>query len=83
MQSMSGPVANTIVRAPTPSTDPGLGAESGWLGTSYGLTMPMPLLLEPTPPSEAFREPLRGMAVREVCEPEVFRLFFGRKIRRY
>lgn len=72
-------VANPTLRAPTPA-EPGLAAESGWLGTSYGVTMPAPF--EATPQSEAFQEPLRGMAVREVREPEVFRLFFGRNIRR-
>ena len=81
MRPMPSPVANAVPRAPTPSADPGVAAESRWLGTSYGVTMPVPL--EATPPSEAFQEPLRGMAVREVREPEVFRLFFGRKIRRY
>lgn len=36
-----------------------------------------PADLEPSRPSEPFREPLRGMAVREVQEPDVFRHFFG------
>ena len=56
-------------------------AESRWLGTSWGVTMPVPL--EPTPQPEPFKESLRGLAVREVREPEVFRLFFGRKLRAY
>lgn len=30
------------------------------------------------PPSEPFREVVEGLATREVHEPEVFRLFFGR-----
>lgn len=36
-----------------------------------------PAELEPMPASEPFREPLHGLAVREVIEPEVFRHFFG------
>src|SRR5690348_16632884 len=38
-----------------------------------------PAELEPAaPPTEPFREALEGLAVREVQEPEIFRLFFGR-----
>jgi hypothetical protein len=38
-----------------------------------------PADLEPAPAStEPFHEPLRGLAVREVREPEVFRHFFER-----
>ena len=38
-----------------------------------------PAELEPAPVlTEPFREPLEGLAVREVREPEIFRLFFGR-----
>ena len=37
-----------------------------------------PAELEPLPvPTEPFREALKGLAVREVREPEIFRLFFG------
>lgn len=34
--------------------------------------------LDALPPSEPFRETLAGLSTREVHEPEVFRLFFGR-----
>ena len=78
MNFLPTPVAFPIGRAPTQPAEP-RAAESGWLGTSYGVTMPAPF--EPAPPSEAFNEPLRGMAVREVREPEVFRLFFGGKVK--
>jgi len=37
-----------------------------------------PAELESTPPSQPFREPVKGVAVREVTEPDVFRHFFGR-----
>jgi hypothetical protein len=43
----------------------------------------MPVPFEPAPQSGPFMESLRGLAVREVKEPEVFRLFFGRKLRPY
>ncbi len=36
-----------------------------------------PADLEPDRPPQPFQEPLRGMAVREVIEPDVFRHFFG------
>ncbi len=36
-----------------------------------------PADLEPQRPPQPFREPLHGMAVREVIEPDVFRHFFG------
>jgi hypothetical protein len=37
-----------------------------------------PAELERPVPSRPFREPLKGVAVREVDEPDVFRHFFGR-----
>ena len=36
-----------------------------------------PADLDATPPSQPFREPVDGMAIREVLEPDVFRHFFG------
>ncbi len=36
-----------------------------------------PAELEPMAASEPFREPLHGLAIREVSEPDVFRHFFG------
>lgn len=36
-----------------------------------------PAELEPAAPSKPFREPMQGMAIREVEEPDVFRHFFG------
>jgi hypothetical protein len=37
-----------------------------------------PAELERPAPSQPFREPLHGVAIREVLEPDVFRHFFGR-----
>ena len=37
-----------------------------------------PAGLEPMSTSQPFREPLEGVAIREVMEPDVFRHFFGR-----
>ena len=37
-----------------------------------------PADLEPAVASGPFREPLDGLAIREVVEPDVFRHFFGR-----
>ena len=37
-----------------------------------------PAELEPASVSQPFREPLEGVAIREVMEPDVFRHFFGR-----
>ncbi len=36
-----------------------------------------PAALEPMSVSQPFREPLEGVAIREVMEPDVFRHFFG------
>ncbi len=36
-----------------------------------------PADLEPVSVSQPFREPLEGVAIREVMEPDVFRHFFG------
>ncbi len=45
-------------------------------GTHYRDTVPSALL--PLMPSTPFREPLNGMAVREVTDADFFRHFFGR-----
>ena len=37
-----------------------------------------PAALEPMAASQPFQEPLEGVAMREVMEPDVFRHFFGR-----
>jgi hypothetical protein len=42
----------------------------------YGDTIPSALL--PLLPSTPFREPLSGLAVREVMDADVFQHFFGR-----
>jgi hypothetical protein len=36
-----------------------------------------PAELDTAPASQPFREPLQGVAIREVTEPDVFRHFFG------
>lgn len=41
----------------------------------------MPAGLDTPRPSQPFEEPLRGMAIREVIEPQVFAHFFGRRPR--
>ena len=50
--------------------------------TSAPVTSPWdatrPAELEQAAPSRPFREPLKGVAIREVDEPDVFRHFFGR-----
>ena len=45
-------------------------------GTPWDATRPAGL--EPMSASPPFREPLAGVAIREVMEPDVFRHFFGR-----
>ena len=45
-------------------------------GTVWDTTRPAEL--ERPAPSQPFREPLKGVAIREVLEPDVFRHFFGR-----
>jgi hypothetical protein len=52
-------------RAFTPST-----FGNAWCATQHSD-------LQDLPEPQAFKEPLRGMAVREVHEPEVFSHFFG------
>lgn len=44
-------------------------------GTAWDATRPA--TLDTLPASDPFREPVRGVAVREVIEPDVFRHFFG------
>jgi hypothetical protein len=38
-------------------------------------TLPMPF--EPTPEPVTFCEPLQGLSMRDLHEPEIFRAFFG------
>ncbi len=57
--------ANTGTRCAEAEADP---------AAAWGITMPAGLDM-PVQPSP-FREPLRGMVMREVTEPEVFRFFF-------
>ena len=59
------PTDTAAGRAFTPST-----FGNAWSATERGD-------LHDLPAPQAFREPLRGMAVREVHEPEVFSHFFG------
>jgi hypothetical protein len=59
------PTVSAAARAFTPST-----FGNAWSATERGD-------LHDLPAPQAFHEPLRGMAVREVHEPEVFSHFFG------
>ncbi len=45
-------------------------------GTAWDSTRPAEL--DRPAPSQPFREPVKGVAIREVLEPDVFRHFFGR-----
>ena len=44
-------------------------------GKPWDITMPAEL--DSPRPSQPFEEPMRGMAIREVIEPQIFRHFFG------
>lgn len=44
---------------------------------AFDLTMPADLETNKRPASRPFSEPLRGLSMREVIEPDVFRHFFG------
>jgi hypothetical protein len=44
--------------------------------TCWDNTCPAPF--DAAPPSQPFREPVQGLAMREVNEPDIFRHFFGR-----
>ncbi len=48
-------------------------------GSPWDITMPAEL--DSPRPSQPFEEPLRGMAIREVIEPQVFTHFFGKPAR--
>jgi hypothetical protein len=49
-------------------------------GAPWDITMPAGL--DSPRPSQPFEEPMRGMAIREVIEPQIFRHFFGTGRRR-
>jgi hypothetical protein len=42
---------------------------------SWAETMPVPFEAQQEP--AAFREPFHGLSVRDIDEPEIFRVFFG------
>lgn len=44
-------------------------------GSPWDITMPADLDVQR--PSQPFREPMRGLVLREVIEPDIFRHFFG------
>jgi hypothetical protein len=51
-------------------TEEAHGATPSWAET-------MPAAFDATPEPVAFREPLEGLSMRDIDEPEIFRLFFG------
>jgi hypothetical protein len=73
LPSLSGSLARRLVLlGAARAADPGRFVASGnaWDSTR-------PAELESIAASAPFREPLDGLAVREVSEPDVFRHFFG------
>ena len=52
--------------------------QSGVNSSSAAWDSTRPAPFEAAPMSAPFREPMHGVAIREVIEPEVFRHFFGR-----
>lgn len=60
-----------VVRGTPPRNDAPGSATAAWIET-------LSSELDFTPPSEPFSEPLKGLHTREVHEPDIFRLFFGR-----
>ena len=76
MPSFAGSLAQRLVhrgaRQPRGANDSEFmtGGASSWDNT-------LPVPFEPTPVATPFREPLEGLATREVVEPDVFRHFFG------
>jgi hypothetical protein len=60
--------------APRGANDSAFGAASAFQ-SPWDATMPASL--DAGPESQPFREPLDGMVMREVNEPDVFRHFFG------
>jgi hypothetical protein len=54
---------------------PALRAKAGDFNTAWGVTMPAHLDTAPQP--APFRETIRGLATREMNEPELFKHFFG------
>jgi hypothetical protein len=75
LPSLAGSLAKRLISRG--SFGPGRGA----LGEPPQTTMPwdntQPAELESVVASQPFREPVQGVAIREVLEPEVFRHFFG------
>jgi hypothetical protein len=60
-----------VVRGTRPGDEQPGSAAAAWIET-------LSSEFDFTPPSEPFREPLKGLHTREVHEPDIFRLFFGR-----
>jgi hypothetical protein len=63
-------------RPVVPAIAPGAAGEPGSTGPApWDLTLPAGL--DNLPPVQTFGESLRGLVMREVIEPSVFRRFFG------
>ena len=70
MPSLAGALAERRKAAVGPGQRLPFAATNAWDETR-------PAELDPTFASQPFQEPLSGLAIREVCEPDVFRHFFG------
>ncbi|MDP9044761.1 MAG: hypothetical protein M3O01_08135 [Pseudomonadota bacterium] len=75
LPSFAGSLTQRLVhRAPRGANDsaflPSASGPAAWDNT-------LPAALDPALVSQPFREPLEGLATREVIEPDVFRHFFG------
>lgn len=75
LPSLAGAVAARRLQAALRAGDARAAAPAFSSAPVWDATRPAEL--EPAPASEPFREPLRGLAIREVTEPDVFRHFFG------
>jgi hypothetical protein len=76
LPSFAGSLSKRLVSHPPRGANDSafMGAQPGRNG-AWDTTMSA--ALDPAPVSQPFREPLEGLATREVTEPDVFRHFFG------
>ena len=82
LPSLAGSLAQRLVARGTFAGAPARAAATFEPGSAFDTpwNSTMAASLDMLPPSQPFREALKGLATREVHEPDVFRHFFGAQV---
>ena len=75
LPSLAASLAKRLGELAASATNAAAGPAFHQAGRPWDSTRPA--VFEASVPSRPFREPLQGLAIREVDEPDIFRHFFG------